>query len=134
VVSGNWDAILDAIKRERRVAWMLLSNASVVSLDDGILTLRFARDGDVKGFTTSGCDADLQRVLASSFRQRPGSGGRHTRAAERRPRRAGRCGPGPYTDGGGKRGRRRPRQRNGPGGRPPRSGRGGGAPQWRRPA
>ncbi|MGA2829421.1 MAG: DNA polymerase III subunit gamma and tau [Streptosporangiaceae bacterium] len=67
VVSGNWDAILDAIKRERRVAWMLLSNASVVSLDDGILTLRFARDGDVKGFTTSGCDADLQRVLASSF-------------------------------------------------------------------
>ena len=46
---------------------MLLSNASVVSLDDGTLTLRFARDGDVKGFTTSGCDADLQRVLASAF-------------------------------------------------------------------
>ncbi len=67
VVSRNWDAILDAIKRERRVAWMLLSNASVVSLDDGTLTLRFARDGDVKGFTTSGCDADLQRVLASGF-------------------------------------------------------------------
>jgi DNA polymerase III subunit gamma/tau len=67
VISTNWDAILDAIKRERRVAWMLLSNATVVSLDDGILTLRFARDGDVKGFTTSGCDADLQRVLASAF-------------------------------------------------------------------
>ena len=67
VISRNWDAILDAIKRERRVAWMLLSNATVVSLDDGILTLRFARDGDVKGFTTSGCDADLQRVLASAF-------------------------------------------------------------------
>ncbi len=67
VVTRNWDAILDAIKRERRVAWMLLSNASVVSLDDGTLTLRFARDGDVKGFTTSGCDADLQRVLASGF-------------------------------------------------------------------
>jgi len=67
VISRNWDAVLDAIKRERRVAWMLLSNATVVSLDDGILTLRFARDGDVKGFTTSGCDADLQRVLASAF-------------------------------------------------------------------
>ena len=67
MISRNWDAILDAIKRERRVAWMLLSNATVVSLDDGILTLRFARDGDVKGFTTSGCDADLQRVLASAF-------------------------------------------------------------------
>jgi len=67
VISRNWDAVLDAIKRERRVAWMLLSNATVVSLDDGILTLRFARDGDVKGFTASGCDADLQRVLASAF-------------------------------------------------------------------
>ncbi|MGD0937196.1 MAG: hypothetical protein ABR922_21830, partial [Streptosporangiaceae bacterium] len=66
-VSRSWDAILDAIKRERRVAWMLLSNASVVSLDDGTLTLRFARDGDVKGFTTSGCDADLKRVLAAQF-------------------------------------------------------------------
>ena len=67
VISRNWDAILDAIKRERRVAWMLLTNATVVSLNDGLLTLRFARDGDVKGFTTSGCDADLQRVLASAF-------------------------------------------------------------------
>ena len=66
-VNRSWDAILDAIKRERRVAWMLLSNASVVSLDDGTLTLRFARDGDVKGFTTSGCDADLKRVLAAQF-------------------------------------------------------------------
>ena len=66
-VSRNWDAILDAIKRERRVAWMLLSNATVVSLDDGVLTLRFARDGDVKGFTTSGCDADLKRVLGAQF-------------------------------------------------------------------
>jgi DNA polymerase-3 subunit gamma/tau len=46
---------------------MLLSNATVVSLDDGVLTLRFARDGDVKGFTTSGCDADLKRVLAAQF-------------------------------------------------------------------
>jgi DNA polymerase-3 subunit gamma/tau len=66
-VSRNWQAILDAIKRERRVAWMLLSNASVHSLEGNILTLRFARDGDVKGFTSSGCDADLQRVLAAQF-------------------------------------------------------------------
>ena len=63
----NWDAVLDAIKRERRVAWILLSNASVLSVQDGILTLRFARDGDLKGFSTSGCDADLQRVLSSRF-------------------------------------------------------------------
>jgi DNA polymerase-3 subunit gamma/tau len=66
-VSRNWPNILDAIKRERRVAWMLLSNASVHSLEGNILTLRFARDGDVKGFNGSGCDADLQRVLSGQF-------------------------------------------------------------------
>ena len=55
------------MKRERRVAWMILSNATVHSLDDGILTLRFAREGDLKGFSTSGCDADLKRVLSGSF-------------------------------------------------------------------
>jgi len=63
----SWGAVLDAIKRERRVAWILLSNASVLSLEDNILTLGFARDGDLKGFTTSGCDADLKRVLSSGF-------------------------------------------------------------------
>jgi DNA polymerase III subunit gamma/tau len=64
---GNWAAVLDAVKRERRVAWILLSNASVLSVEDGILTLRFVRDGDLKGFSTSGCDADLKRVLSSRF-------------------------------------------------------------------
>jgi DNA polymerase III subunit gamma/tau len=64
---ANWPAILEAVKRERRVAWMILSNASVNSLQDNILTLRFARDGDLKGFTTSGCDADLKRILSANF-------------------------------------------------------------------
>jgi DNA polymerase III subunit gamma/tau len=64
---ANWPAILEAVKRERRVAWMILSNASVHSLQDNILTLRFGRDGDLKGFTTSGCDADLKRVLSANF-------------------------------------------------------------------
>ena len=63
----NWPAVLEAIKRERRVAWILLSNASVLSLEDNMLTLRFARDGDLKGFSTSGCDADLKRVLSAEF-------------------------------------------------------------------
>jgi DNA polymerase-3 subunit gamma/tau len=64
---AQWPAVLDAVKRERRVAWMILSNASVHSLQDGILTLRFSRDGDLKGFGTSGCDADLKRVLSAGF-------------------------------------------------------------------
>jgi DNA polymerase-3 subunit gamma/tau len=67
MLRANWAAILDAIKRERRVAWILLSNASVLSVQEGILTLRFARDGDLKGFSTSGCDADLKRVLSARF-------------------------------------------------------------------
>jgi DNA polymerase-3 subunit gamma/tau len=63
----NWDGVLAAVKQERRVAWMLLSNASVLSLQDGILTLRFPRDGDLKGFSVSGHDAVLRRVLSASF-------------------------------------------------------------------
>lgn len=64
---ARWADVLEAVKRERRVAWMILSNASVHSLEDNTLTLRFARDGDLKGFTTSGSDADLKRVLSSGF-------------------------------------------------------------------
>ena len=63
----SWDAILEAVKQERKVAWMLLSNASVLSLEDGILTLRFPRDGDMKGFSVSGHDAILKRVLSADF-------------------------------------------------------------------
>jgi DNA polymerase III subunit gamma/tau len=63
----NWGAVLDAVKQERRVAWMLLSNASVLSVEDGILTLRFPRDGDLKGFSVSGHDAILKRVLSTGF-------------------------------------------------------------------
>jgi DNA polymerase-3 subunit gamma/tau len=64
---GNWDAVLDAVKRERRVAWILLSNASVLSLQDGILTLRFTRDGDLRAFSASGHDAVLKQVLSTGF-------------------------------------------------------------------
>ncbi len=46
---------------------MLLSNASVLSVEDGILTLRFVRDGDLKGFSASGHDATLKRVLSNDF-------------------------------------------------------------------
>jgi DNA polymerase-3 subunit gamma/tau len=64
---GDWESVLDEVKRVRRVAWMLLRTASVDSLVDGVLTVRFARAGDVKGFVSSECDADLERVLAQSF-------------------------------------------------------------------
>jgi DNA polymerase III subunit gamma/tau len=63
----GWDGVLEAIKSKRRVAWMLLSNASVVSLDEGVLTLRFPRQGDVKGFASSGYEDLLKQVLHARF-------------------------------------------------------------------
>ena len=66
-VRQRWPEILEAVKGERRVAWMLLSNAAVDSVEDGVLTVRFAREGDVKGFSSSGCDRDLGQVLAAGF-------------------------------------------------------------------
>ena len=54
-------------QEESRVAWMLLSNASVLSLEDGVLTLRFPRDGEMKAFSVSGHDAVLKRVLSTNF-------------------------------------------------------------------
>jgi DNA polymerase III subunit gamma/tau len=62
-----WDAVLDAVKRESKVAWILAHKASVDSLQDGVLTLRFAREGDLKGFSVSGHDAVLKRVLSAGF-------------------------------------------------------------------
>src|SRR5205807_9053734 len=53
--------------QERRVAWMMLSNSSVLSLQDGVLTLRFPREGDVKGFNASGHETILKQVLSSRF-------------------------------------------------------------------
>ena len=63
----DWDGVLSAVKGVRRVAWILLQNATVQSLEDSVLTIRFAKEGDVKGFASSGCDADLKRVLSASF-------------------------------------------------------------------
>ena len=62
-IGERWDAILEAVMRERKVAWILLRGATVDSLTDGVLTLRFAREGDAKGFAGNGHDRALSRVL-----------------------------------------------------------------------
>jgi DNA polymerase-3 subunit gamma/tau len=64
---GQWAAVLDAVLRERRVAWLLLSNATVDSLTDGVLTLRFGREGEARGFAISGHDQELGQVLQAMF-------------------------------------------------------------------
>jgi hypothetical protein len=58
---------VEAVRRESRVAWALLRNTSVLSLDGGILTLRFPSVGETKGFSVSGHDAVLKRVLSADF-------------------------------------------------------------------
>ncbi|MGO9217762.1 MAG: DNA polymerase III subunit gamma and tau [Streptosporangiaceae bacterium] len=65
VVRQRWPEILEAVKGKRRVAWMLLSNATVHSVDGGVLTVLFAREGEAKGFSASGYDRDLITVLTS---------------------------------------------------------------------
>ena len=65
VLRQRWPEILEAVKGKRRVAWMLLSNATVHSVEGGVLTMLFPREGDAKGFVASGCDRDLIGVLTS---------------------------------------------------------------------
>jgi DNA polymerase III subunit gamma/tau len=63
----DWGGVLESIKAQRRVAWILLSNASVVGLEENILTLQFPRPGDVKGFQSSGYEDLLKTVLVQRF-------------------------------------------------------------------
>jgi DNA polymerase-3 subunit gamma/tau len=67
VLRDRWADVLEAVKQERKVAWILLEKATVESLSDGALTLNFTNEGYAKGFTSSGYDADLGRVLKAMF-------------------------------------------------------------------
>ncbi|HEY1702547.1 MAG TPA: DNA polymerase III subunit gamma and tau [Trebonia sp.] len=87
-IQQDWPQVLDMIKSKRRVAWMMLQNASVVSLDENILMLRFPRQGDVKGFAAGQYDKLLEQALESRYGKKlvvrassgpdtgPGGGGR----------------------------------------------------------
>jgi len=61
----RWPEVLEAVKGERRVTGILLNSASVASLEGGVLTLAFNREGEAKGFSTSGHDQVLTGVLAA---------------------------------------------------------------------
>jgi hypothetical protein len=66
-IQERWEAILEMVMRERKVAWILLRGASVASLSDDALTLSFVREGDAKGFAGNGHDRVLARVLQEMF-------------------------------------------------------------------
>ncbi len=64
---ARWPDVLEAVQGRKRVAWMQLSNASVDSFADGVLTLAFAQAGIEKGFLTGGYDKDLSQVLSALY-------------------------------------------------------------------
>ena len=106
-----WPTVMEAVKAQRRVAAMIIGNASVASFDEGVLTLRFPRQGDVKGFQGGKYEDLLKQVLNTMFGinvvvravtgggdapsparrpgPRPGGPGRALRAAAVRPGAAG---------------------------------------------
>jgi DNA polymerase-3 subunit gamma/tau len=64
-VRDRWPDVLTAVRQERKVAWMLLNPATVESLEGGVLTVAFPKEGEAKGFATSGHDQVLTNVLAT---------------------------------------------------------------------
>ena len=62
-----WPHVLDAVKAQGRVAAIVIGNASLVSLDEAVLTLRFPRQGDVKGFVNSKYEDLLKQVINTMF-------------------------------------------------------------------
>jgi DNA polymerase-3 subunit gamma/tau len=61
----RWPSILDAVRGERKVAWMLLNSASVQDLENGILTIAFPSEGNARGFAGSGHEQVLTGTLAA---------------------------------------------------------------------
>jgi DNA polymerase III subunit gamma/tau len=68
---SRWTDVLAAVQRQRRVASIQLSNATVESFADGVLTLAFAQAGFARGFQTGGYDKDLVTALDAMFGIKP---------------------------------------------------------------
>ena len=62
-----WPSLVEAIKSKGRVAAIVIGNASVASFDEGVLTLRFPRQGDVKGFQGSKYEDLLKQAITAMF-------------------------------------------------------------------
>jgi DNA polymerase-3 subunit gamma/tau len=93
VLRQAWPNVIEAIRSKSRVAWIVIRNASVASFDEGVLTLRFPRQGDVKGFQGTKYEDLLKQELNATFGVNPViraiTGGGDAPSPARRP------GPGP---------------------------------------
>jgi DNA polymerase III subunit gamma/tau len=61
----RWPEILDQVKSEKKVAWILLNTASVQELENGVLTIAFPSEGNARGFASSGHDQILTGALVA---------------------------------------------------------------------
>jgi DNA polymerase III subunit gamma/tau len=66
-IQHGWDGVLQALMARRKVAWMVVRTASVISFQENSLTLQFPKPGDVKGFMSSGYEGLLKEVLHERF-------------------------------------------------------------------
>jgi DNA polymerase-3 subunit gamma/tau len=84
-----WPGLVETIKAKGRVAAIVIGNASVASFDEGVLTLRFPRQGDVKGFQGSKYEDLLKQAIVAMFGVnvviRAVTGGGDAPSAGRRP-------------------------------------------------
>jgi DNA polymerase III subunit gamma/tau len=64
---ARWPDVMEAVQSRKRVASMQLTNATVASFEDGVLTLAFAQAGTAKGFLVAENDKVLAGVLADMF-------------------------------------------------------------------
>ena len=116
----RWPEILDAVRDERKVAWILLRSTSAESVEGSVLTVAFASEGEARSFASSGHEAVLVGIVASllgvnvrirpvaagagsagSVAARPGSGPPAPSAPPRATPPAGRAAGGTGTAGGG---------------------------------
>jgi DNA polymerase-3 subunit gamma/tau len=67
VLRQAWPTVIEAISGKSRVAWIVIRNASAASFDEGVLTLRFPRQGDVKGFQGTKYEDLLKQELNAMF-------------------------------------------------------------------
>jgi len=61
----RWPEILDTVRDERKVAWILLRNTSAESVEGTVLTVAFASEGEARSFASSGHEAVLVSAIAS---------------------------------------------------------------------
>jgi DNA polymerase III subunit gamma/tau len=68
MLRSRWPEVLESVRQVRKTAWMLLNSfAAVESVDGNVLTLAFDREGNAKGFASSGSDGYLTDVLGAMF-------------------------------------------------------------------